>query len=84
MEIPASGAVNLTTNERYIYGHFLHHYKHRRHSPCFVPISPRRRYKLDYYLKALERLEAKGLISLERITPNYSGWIIKPPTKRTP
>jgi len=79
MEIPDRDEVTLTTNERYIYSHFLHHYKHHKHSPCFVPMSPRRRYKVNYYLKALEKLEAKGLISLDRTSPNYSAWIIKPP-----
>lgn len=79
MALKSHGNVALTTNERYIYCHFVHHYERKKTSPCFVPISPRKRYKIEHYLKALDKLEAKGLISIERVGPNYLDWIIKPP-----
>jgi len=35
--------------------------------------------RLDQYLQALVRLEEYGLISVDRSSDNYTGWIIKDP-----
>jgi hypothetical protein len=44
--------------------------------PCFVPKLPLAGSNLPLYLNALEALEAKGLISVDRSAPHYRGWIM--------
>jgi len=72
----------LSTNQRYIYTHFLHHQKHHKNSPCFVPKATREANFRVAYLKALDKLEQMGLVSIDRSADNYTGWILLPPKKR--
>ena len=73
----------LTFNQRYIYNYYLYHKRNHKHSPCFVPKSPRSEDKLQYYLRALDKLEAAGFISVDRTASNYMAWIIKDPVRLT-
>lgn len=64
----------LTIHQRNIFRYFLAHKQRHKHSPCFVP---RTTGSQTYaYLKALEALEAKGLITVDRSTQHYTGWIL--------
>jgi len=36
--------------------------------------------RLEQYLKALDKLEQYRLVSVDRSTKHYTGWIIKEPT----
>lgn len=71
----------LTTNQRHIYNHFLYHQKHHKHSPCFVPKATREANFRVAYLKALDKLEEMGLVSIDRSAENYTSWILLPPKK---
>lgn len=76
-------AVALTSKQRYLYNYYLHHRKHNNNSPCFFPQFLGARKVLDEHLKALERLESLGLVSVDRRAQNYTGWIILPPINTT-
>lgn len=70
----------LTANQRNLYNYYLaHKSKHRKH-PCFVPKVDIQTSSLLDYLKSLEKLETHKLITVDRTTDNYTGWVIKEPT----
>lgn len=75
--------VSLTAKQRYLYNYYLHHRKHHKHSPCFVPFFMGASKVRIEHLKALERLEEMGLVSVDRGASNYTGWIILPPANST-
>ena len=68
----------LSINQRNLYCHFLAHQKRNKHAPCSVPKNFLVGNRIDMYLNALEALEKKGLIRVDRSAPNYTGWIMLP------
>lgn len=80
---PQSTIQALTFNQRYIYNYFVHHRRKHKYAPCFLPKSPRSEDKLHYYLKALDKLEQHGYLSVDRTAANYQAWILKEPTTPT-
>lgn len=66
----------LRINQRNLYRYFLNH---RQRYGDRVPRCPSQASRVPQYLKAIERLEALGLIRVLRHTPNYTGWIIIDP-----
>jgi hypothetical protein len=68
----------LSINQRNLYCHFLAHQKRNKHAPCFVPKLFLVGNRLETYLNALAALERKGLIRVDRSSPNYTGWIMLP------
>ena len=74
-----SEKVALSANQRSIYGYLLHHKKKYSSAPCFVPKVPNQSSRLPEYLRALEVLEEKGLITVARDSPTYTAWIIDLP-----
>lgn len=70
----------LTINQRNLYAYFLNHRKKHGNTPCFVPRNPNKRSRDDLYLTALQRLEEYGLVRVDRSSPNYTGWILLPPS----
>ena len=68
----------LSINQRNLYCHFLAHQKRNKNAPCFVPKNFLVGNRLELYLNALEALEKKGLIRVDRSAPNYTGWIMLP------
>ena len=73
-EIPA-----LSINQRNLYLYYLNHKKRHPHSPCFVPKMSVQGNRMADYLKTLERLEEMNLIRVERVSDNYTGWIMREP-----
>jgi hypothetical protein len=69
-------AHGLSINQRNLFSYFLAHKKRHKHAPCFVPKLPLAGSNLPLYLNALEALEAKGLITVDRSTQHYTGWIM--------
>ena len=72
----------LRINQRNLYTYFLNHReRHGDSVPCYVPRCPSQASRVPQYLKAIEALEARGLIRVLRHTPNYTGWIMLPPLR---
>ena len=68
----------LSINQRNLYSYFLVHQKRNKNAPCFIPKSCLVGNRLDVYLNALEALEKKGLIRVDRSATNYTEWIMLP------
>ncbi len=49
--------------------------------PCYVPRCPSQASRVPQYLKAIEALEARGLIRVLRDTQSYTGWLMLPPLR---
>ena len=79
MTLTATRPIGLSINQRNIYMYFLNHRKKYKNTPCYVPRIPMQNSRLDQYLNALVKLEEYGLISVDRSSDNYTGWIIKDP-----
>lgn len=76
--------VGLTTTQRNIYQYYLHHKQKYKGKACLVPELMMFQSRLSTFLRALEVLEEKQLIIVERNTVHHGGWIIKDPeTKST-
>lgn len=71
--------IRLTTNQRNLYLYYLNHKKKNKHAVCFVPKMPMQSTRMQNYLRAIEALEEKNLISVDRSADNYTGWIIRDP-----
>jgi len=71
--------IKLTINQRNIWYYYLNHRKKHGDQPCFVPKMPLQSTRAEDYLIALQRLEEKGLIRVDRRADNYTGWIILDP-----
>lgn len=78
--LPAT--TRLTINQRNLYAYLLHHKKKHRAAPCFVPRMPMHNSRLPDYLRAIEALEEKGLITVSRDALAYTGWIIDLPKRK--
>jgi hypothetical protein len=68
----------LSINQRNLYSYFLVYQKRNKNAPCFIPKSYLVGNRLEAYLNALAALEKKGLIRVDRSSPNYTGWIMLP------
>lgn len=79
METGRSVPVGLTINQRNIYMYFLNHIRKYKNAPCFVPKISATRNRTKDYFRALDALEEKQLIVIDRSSPNYTGWIMKEP-----
>ena len=71
--------LGLTTTQRNIYLYYLHYKQKYKDKHCYVPELMMFQSRSNTFLKALEALEEKQLISVERNTVHYGGWIIKDP-----
>jgi hypothetical protein len=69
----------LSINQRNLYLYYLNHKRKNPNAPCFVPKVSVQGNRMADYLKTLERLEQFKLISVERVSDNYTGWIIRDP-----
>lgn len=69
----------LPINQRNLYTYVLYHKRKHRHAPCFVPRMPMQNFRLPEYLRAIEALEERGLIKVDRSASVYTGWIIDLP-----
>ena len=79
METTLNPPVALTINQRNLYTYFLNHRKKYKNTPCYVPRCSTQVSRLDQYLNALVKLEQYGLITVDRSSANYTGWIITEP-----
>jgi len=75
-------ALCLTVNQRNLYLYFLHHKKKYKNAPCFVPKLPMQSTRMKDYLRAIEALEEKNLIRIDRSSPSYTNWIILDPKEK--
>jgi hypothetical protein len=71
--------IGLSINQRNLYLYFLNHRKKYKNTPCYVPRCPGQNSRVEQYLKALTRLEEYGLVSIDRSSVNYTGWIMLEP-----
>ena len=71
MEEPSCG---LSLHQRNIFRYFLAHKQRHKHSPCFVPRTTGS--QVYSYLRAIEALEGKGLVIVDRSAQHYTGWIL--------
>ena len=72
-------ALRMTINQRNLYFYYLNHKKKYGKTPCFVPKLPMQSTRMQDYIRALEALEEKKVISVDRSAGNYTAWIIKDP-----
>jgi hypothetical protein len=79
METTLNPPVALTINQRNLYTYFLNHRKKYKNTPCYVPRCSTQVSRLDQYLNALVKLEQYGLVTVDRSSANYTGWIITEP-----
>lgn len=80
MQHDNSAALSLSINQRNLYFYFLNHRKKYKHAPCFVPKLSLQGNRTRDHLRALEALEEKKLVVIDRTAPNYTAWIMKEPT----
>ena len=71
--------LRMTINQRNLYFYYLNHKKKYGKTPCFVPKLPMQSTRMQDYIRALEALEEKKVISVDRSAGNYTAWIIKDP-----
>jgi hypothetical protein len=69
----------LTHLQRSIYLHFLNHKSKRTGQPCLLPQYAGRADRIKLFFTALERLEERGLIVVDRRPANYKSWTISGP-----
>ena len=79
METKLNPPVALTINQRNLYTYFLNHRKKYKNTPCYVPRCSTQVSQLDQYLNALIKLEQYGLVTVDRSSVNYTGWIMTEP-----
>lgn len=66
----------LTINQRNLLLYYLNHKKKHGDKPCHVPRFPSQVSRFSDYLRAMERLEERGLLRIERNSDNYLSWTI--------
>ena len=79
MQIDNSAPLTLSINQRNLYLYYLNHKKKYKHTPCFVPKISLQGNRTKDYLRALEVLEEKRLVSIDRTADNYTAWIMREP-----
>jgi len=78
-EPKGNALTGLTTNQRAIYLHFLRHKAKRTGRPCLLPPYTGRADRIHEYFTALQRLEERGLVTIDRRPANYKSWTISGP-----
>ena len=73
----------LTITSRNLLTYYLNHKKKHPHAPCFVPKMPMQKSRLNEYFRAIDVLEERGYLRVERSAPNYTGWIMLAPVEVT-
>lgn len=71
--------LRLSITERNIYFYFKNHMENKAHTPCFVPRCTLKNNRMNDYLDAIDRLESKQLIVVDRSSDNYTAWIMTSP-----
>jgi hypothetical protein len=71
--------LRLSTTERNLYFYFKNHMEKKSHVPCFVPRCTLKNNRMNDYLDALDRLEKKQLVVVDRSSDNYTRWIMTSP-----
>ena len=74
--------LRLSITERNIYFYFKNHMEKKSHAPCFVPRCTLKNNRMCDYLDAIDRLEQKELIVVDRRGDNYTQWIMTSPTPK--
>lgn len=69
----------LSLWQRYIYQHFLYHQSKRTGQPCLLPVYTGGADKVWQFLTALDKLEERGLIVVDRRSADYRRWTISGP-----
>lgn len=72
-------SLGLTVIQRNLYLYYLNHKKKNKHAVCFVPKLFMQSTRMPDYLRAIQVLEEKNLIKVDRTADNYTAWIIKDP-----
>ena len=71
--------LRLSITERNLYFYFKNHMEKKSHAPCFVPRCTLKNNRMNDYLDAIDRLEKKQLIVVDRSSDNYTEWIMTSP-----
>ena len=71
----------LTITSRNLLTYYLNHKKKYPNAPCFVPKIPMQNSRLKDYVNAMNTLEERGYLRVERSAPNYTGWILLAPVE---
>ena len=66
----------LTINQRNLLLYYLNHKKKHGDKPCYVPRFPSQVSRFSDYLRAMERLEERKLLHIERSSEDYLSWTI--------
>ncbi len=69
----------LSINQRNILLYYLNHKKKHADRPCYAPKCPSQANRVHDHIKAMERLEERGFIRLQRSSDDYLSWIIVDP-----
>lgn len=66
----------LSINQRNLLLYYLNHKKKHGDKPCYVPRFPSQVSRFNDYLRAMERLEERGFLRIERHSADYRSWTI--------
>lgn len=72
-------SLRLTVNQRNIYMYYLNFREKHGDQPCYVPPMPMQSSRIKEYFRALEALEEKKLLSVDRSNVPYTKWILNDP-----
>ena len=78
-EVPKTSLTGLTYLQRSIYTYFLNHKAKRTGQPIKLPKYAGRADRIQDFFTALERLEDRGLVVIDRRPTNYKSWTISGP-----
>lgn len=79
MQLDNALPAGMHITQRNLYLYFLNHRKKNPQAPCFVPKLPMQSSRLPEYINAINGLEEKKLLRVDRSAPNYTGWILLDP-----
>ena len=69
----------LTYLQRLIYRHFLAHLAKKTGEPCLLPTYTGKASSIHEFFAALDRLEERELLTVDRSPENYKSWTISGP-----
>lgn len=78
-QLKDQGTLRLTLNQRNLYFYYLNFRKKYGKQICFVPKMPMQSTRIKEYFRALEALEEKNLIRVDRSKVPYTRWIMLDP-----